>query len=69
MLKEKLKSKEARLGVIGLGYVGLPLSIEYARAGFRVTGIDTDPEKVRRLMECESYIQDVSREWLAEARA
>ena len=49
MLREKLQSKEARLGVIGLGYVGLPLSMEFVRAGFRVVGIDNDAEKVRKL--------------------
>ncbi len=67
MLKEKLQSKEARLGVIGLGYVGLPLSMEFARAGFNVVGIDTDGEKVRRLMAGESYIADVPSEWVREA--
>jgi len=64
LLKEKLQSKEARLGVIGLGYVGLPLSMEFARAGFRVIGIDTDEEKVRALQAGESYIQDVPSEWV-----
>ena len=67
MLKEKLRSKEAKLGVIGLGYVGLPLSMEFARAGFRVTGIDTDAEKVAKLIAGESYIQDVPGSWVAEA--
>ena len=67
MLKEKLQSREARLGVIGLGYVGLPLSMEFARSGFHVVGIDTDAEKVRLLGEGESYIQDVPTEWVREA--
>ncbi len=67
MLKEKLQSREARLGVIGLGYVGLPLSMEFARSGFHVVGIDTDAEKVRLLGEGESYIQDVPAEWIKEA--
>ena len=67
MLKEKLSSREARLGVIGLGYVGLPLSIEFARAGFHVTGIDTDAGKVDMLRQGRSYIQDVPEEWLGEA--
>ncbi|MFH1865511.1 MAG: nucleotide sugar dehydrogenase [Candidatus Eisenbacteria bacterium] len=67
MLKEKLLSKEARLGVIGLGYVGLPLSMEFARAGFHVTGIDTDARKVRMLGEGKSYIQDVPSERVREA--
>ena len=67
MLREKLQSKDARLGVIGLGYVGLPLSMEFVRAGFRVVGIDNDAEKVRKLGEGESYIQDVPSERVREA--
>ena len=46
-LVDKLKSREARVGVIGLGYVGLPLLVEFARAGFQSTGIDIDTAKVR----------------------
>jgi UDP-N-acetyl-D-glucosamine dehydrogenase len=69
LLKEKLQSREARLGVIGLGYVGLPLSMEFARSGFHVVGIDTDAEKVRLLSEGESYIQDVPAERIKEAIA
>ena len=69
LLKEKLRSKEARLGVIGLGYVGLPLSMEFARSGFSVIGIDTNAEKVRMLQAGESYIQDVSSDWVREASA
>ena len=42
-LREKIASREARMGVIGLGYVGLPLALEFAKAGFRVTGIDVKP--------------------------
>lgn len=67
MLKEKLRSKEAKLGVIGLGYVGLPLSMEFARAGFHVTGIDSDEGKVQALSEGRSYIQDVPGKWVREA--
>jgi len=67
LLKEKLQSKEARLAVIGLGYVGLPLSMEFARSGFHVVGIDTDAEKVRLLNEGESYIQDVPSERIRDA--
>jgi UDP-N-acetyl-D-glucosamine dehydrogenase len=67
LLKEKLRSKEAKLGVIGLGYVGLPLSMEFARAGFHVTGIDTDARKVQMLSDGVSYIQDVPSEWVREA--
>jgi len=67
VLREKLESRQARLGVIGLGYVGLPLSMEFARAGFTVVGIDTNAEKVRQLMAGESYIPDVPSEWVREA--
>jgi len=67
MLRDKLLSKEARLGVIGLGYVGLPLAMEFERAGFTVTGIDTDAAKVEALKEGRSYIQDVPSEWVSGA--
>ncbi len=67
LLKEKLQSREARLAVIGLGYVGLPLCMEFARSGFHVVGIDTDAEKVRLLGEGESYIQDVPAERIRDA--
>jgi UDP-N-acetyl-D-glucosamine dehydrogenase len=62
MLEEKIADKTARLCVIGLGYVGLPLAVEFARAGFTVTGLDTDAQKVERLERGKSYIPDVSSE-------
>ena len=58
-LLEKIGRREARVGVIGLGYVGLPLAVEFARAGFSVLGIDTDASKVAALTAGESYIPDV----------
>jgi len=58
-LSQRIESREARIGVIGLGYVGLPLALEFARAGFRVNGFDLDAEKVRILTEGGSYIGDV----------
>ena len=58
-LEEKIRSKEARLSVIGLGYVGLPLLVEFARAGFDVVGIDVDEKKVKLVNEGTSYIKDV----------
>lgn len=60
VLREKIDSREARIGVMGLGYVGLPLVVEFARAGFRTTGFDLDEKKVRALDEHRSYIKDVS---------
>jgi UDP-N-acetyl-D-glucosamine dehydrogenase len=59
ILEEKIKSHTARVGVIGLGYVGLPLAVEFAKAGFAVTGIDVLDSKVDQLNRGESYVQDV----------
>jgi UDP-N-acetyl-D-glucosamine dehydrogenase len=58
-LKEKIEKKTAHVGIVGLGYVGLPLAVEFAKAGFHVTGIDLQQSRVDRLMKGESYIQDV----------
>ena len=66
-LLEKIESKQANLGVIGLGYVGLPLAVEFARAGFRVTGIDTNPEKTEILRSGRSYVRDVPDEHVKQA--
>jgi UDP-N-acetyl-D-glucosamine dehydrogenase len=59
-LKERIDARQARVGVIGLGYVGLPLAIEFARAGFHVTGFDVDQSKVDAINAGRSYILDVS---------
>ena len=61
-LETKIANKTARVSVIGLGYVGLPLAIEFARAGFPVTGIDIDGRKVDSLSKGVSYIPDVKSE-------
>src|SRR5438093_3385074 len=58
-LSRKIEDRSARLAVVGLGYVGLPLAVEFAQAGFHVVGVDVDPERVRRLQAGESYIRDV----------
>ena len=62
-LMKKIKSQKARIGVIGLGYVGLPLVIEFCRAGFNVTGFDISRSKVESLNRGKSYIRhiDISR--------
>ncbi len=65
-LTEKLTSRTAKVGVIGLGYVGLPLTMEMAEAGFTVVGIDADPRKVKEINEGRSYIPDVPTEVLAK---
>jgi UDP-N-acetyl-D-glucosamine dehydrogenase len=58
-LRGKIDAREARIGVIGLGYVGLPLATELANAGFSVVGFDVDATKVRTVCEGRSYIGDV----------
>ena len=65
-LLKKIEAKQAKLGVIGLGYVGLPLAVEFARAGFPVIGYDIDEKRVGQLMAGESYIPDVPSAHLAE---
>jgi len=64
-LREKLDARTARVAVMGIGYVGLPLAAELARAGFRVTGLDRDAGKVRLLNAGESAIDDVTSGQLA----
>ncbi|MDY0339836.1 MAG: nucleotide sugar dehydrogenase [Coriobacteriia bacterium] len=64
-LKERIESGEAVLGVVGLGYVGLPLAVEMAKAGHRVIGLEVSAEKVDLINAGESYIPDVSTEELA----
>ena len=64
-LREKLAQRQARIGVIGLGYVGLPLAVEFAEAGFDVTGFDVDESKVVEINAGRSYILDVKSEDVA----
>jgi UDP-N-acetyl-D-glucosamine dehydrogenase len=63
-LQRRIKSRTARVGIVGLGYVGLPLAVEFAKAGFSVMGIDVQKDKVARLNRGHSYIQDVPSETL-----
>jgi UDP-N-acetyl-D-glucosamine dehydrogenase len=59
-LQQRIANKTARVGVLGLGYVGLPLAVEFARAGFEVVGIDVQQSKVDHFNSGHSYIKDVS---------
>jgi len=59
-LEQKIRSRTARVGIVGLGYVGLPLAVEFAKAGFPVTGIDVGQEKVAQVNAGESYVLDVA---------
>src|SRR5659263_86501 len=65
MLKQKILNKTAKLGVIGLGYVGLPLAVEKAKAGYLVIGFDVQTKKVEMVNKGVNYIGDVVDEDLA----
>ena len=58
-LEEKIAGGSARVCVLGLGYVGLPLAIGFARRGYQVVGLDVDARKIAALTDGHSYIQDV----------
>lgn len=68
-LKEKIKSKKAVVGVVGLGYVGLPLGLEFAIKGFKTIGFDVDPTKVDFLSRGETYIKHISAEKINKAKS
>ncbi len=65
-LKVKIVRHKAKIGVIGLGYVGLPLAMEFSKAGFDVTGIEIDKDKVRMINQGKCYIQDIKQSELEE---
>ncbi len=65
----KFAQKEAVVGIVGLGYVGLPLLLRYAEAGFKVVGFDIDPEKVEKLQRGESYLRHIPSHRISEAAA
>jgi len=64
-LLERIRTRQAKIGIIGLGYVGLPLAVEFAHAGFSVTGFDVNAEKAAQINSGKSYIPDVSEADLA----
>jgi UDP-N-acetyl-D-glucosamine dehydrogenase len=64
-LMERFQQRSAKIAVLGLGYVGLPLATLFAEAGFEVTGVEPDSKKVEALMRGESYVLDVPSEQLA----
>jgi UDP-N-acetyl-D-glucosamine dehydrogenase len=68
-LLDSIRSRRARAGVIGLGYVGLPLAVEFARAGYVTMGVDLDAAKVESINAGRSYIDDVAGEDVAHLRA
>jgi UDP-N-acetyl-D-glucosamine dehydrogenase len=65
-LKEKIRLRKAKIAVIGLGYVGLPLAVNFAKTGFKVYGLDTDMDRVTKVNRKTSYILDIPTKELAE---
>src|SRR5690606_6860105 len=61
-LLDRLNNRQATVGIVGLGYVGLPLAVEFAEVGFSVIGVDLSPAKVDSLNRGESYIPDIPTE-------
>src|ERR1700747_3713920 len=68
-LKKKIQQREARVGIIGLGYVGLPLALLYSEQKFKVTGFDIDKRKVDTLAKGRSYIYRIAQEEIHAAQA
>jgi UDP-N-acetyl-D-glucosamine dehydrogenase len=64
-LSAKISARTARVGIVGLGYVGVPLAVEFAKAGFTVTGIDLVESKVARINAGDSYVQDIAQKDVA----
>ncbi len=67
-LINRLESRQAHIGILGLGYVGLPLMLRFSEVGYRVLGFDIDPAKVEALMAGRSYIEHIRAEAIARAR-
>ena len=59
ILKNKIQTKKAKIAIIGLGYVGLPLAVSFAKAGYQVLGLDTDQDRVNRVNTAKNYIADI----------
>ena len=66
MLRDKIKNRTMKVGVVGLGYVGLPLAVEKARAGYKTIGFDVQAEKVEMVNKGKNYIGDVVNQDLEE---
>src|SRR3989338_2463111 len=66
-LNRRIKDRKAKVAILGLGYVGLPLCLEFLKSGFEVIGLDINEEKVKSLTQAESYVTDISHEELSKA--
>ena len=67
-LLEKLRSRQALIGIVGLGYVGLPLSLTYAEVGYRVLGLDIDQAKADAINQGQSYIEHIDGVRVSQAK-
>ena len=67
-LTQRLEDKTALIGIIGLGYVGLPLLLRYVEAGYRVLGFDIDPDKIDKLLQGQTYIRHLPAATITAAR-
>ncbi|MDP2043854.1 MAG: nucleotide sugar dehydrogenase [Candidatus Omnitrophota bacterium] len=67
-LRKKIKTKQLKIAVVGLGYVGFPLALEFAGKNFRVTGIEIDSDRLKSIKENRSYISDISNNQLKTAK-
>ena len=67
-LLAKIEARSACIGIIGLGYVGLPLALAFAARGFKILGFDSDESKVVKLNRGESYIGHIANDLIAQAR-
>lgn len=67
-LKNKIKTKKAIITIVGLGYVGLPIALEFAKKGFKVNGLDSSVRRINRLRRSISYIEDISNKEIADVK-
>ncbi len=66
-LIELLNSKKAKIGIVGLGYVGLPLALRYTSVGYSVLGLDIDPNKIKKISHGQTYIEHISSDRIRQA--
>ena len=67
-LEKKIKDKKAKIGIIGMGYVGIPLGLEFARTGFSVTGFDNDSARVKDINAGKQVIKHIPAKLIVDTR-